>query len=202
MRVHQVPVGRMANFSYVAADEGTGEAVVIDPSWDLDRLTAVLDGGLRAKYIINTHHHFDHTEGNAGMREATGAKVVQHAASGLEHDVSVADGDEIEFGKSGLRVIHTPGHSADSVCLVGDGKIFTGDTLFVGSCGRVDLPGGSAAELHRSLFSALAGLDDSLVVYPGHDYGPSPTSTLGAERASNPVMQRRTAAEFARMLGQ
>lgn len=202
MIVHQIPVGRMQNFTYVVSDEGTGEAVIIDPSWDLGDVESVVrDNGLKVKYIVNTHHHFDHTTGNEEMAESTGAPIVQHPDSGLRHDVAVRDGDWVEFGGSRLQVLHTPGHSKDSICLVGDGKLFSGDTLFVGSCGRVDLPGGSAAELYRSLFGALYGLDDSLVVYPGHDYGGSATSTLGAEKAANPVMQRRTEQEFVLMMG-
>lgn len=202
MRVEQVPVGPMQNFAYVVSDE-SGEAVVIDPSWDLDRIKDVVRaGGLRVKYIINTHHHDDHTRGNAELKKSTGAQVVQHEASELERDVTVRDGDTIGFGGSELRVVHTPGHSRDSICLVGGGKIFSGDTLFVGTCGRVDLPGGSAGDLYRSIFDVLHGLDDSLVMYPGHDYGGSPTSTMGEQKATNPVMQRRTEREFLDMMGQ
>lgn len=203
MRVHQLLVGRMRNFCYVAADEGTGECVVIDPSWELERVEEVVSReGLRPKYIVNTHHHFDHTAGNAALAASTGARIVQHEESGLERDVTVRDGDTVEFGGSSLRVLHTPGHSRDSICLVGDGKVFTGDTLFVGSCGRVDLPGGSARDLHRSLFGAMAGLGDGLEVYCGHDYGPAPVSTMGRERETNPVMRGRTEDEFAAMMGQ
>ena len=126
--------------------------------------------------------------------------MVQHELSGLERDLSVAGGDRIEFGGESLEVLHTPGHSRDSICLLGGGNLFSGDTLFVGSCGRVDLPGGSAGELYDSLFNALYGLDDGLTVFPGHDYGPSPTSTLGAEKRTNPVLQRRGREEFVRMM--
>lgn len=192
----------MQNFTYVVADEETSESIVIDPSWDLDRIRqTVASNGLSVKYIVNTHHHFDHTTGNGELSRSLGVKVVQHAKSGLEHDVSVSDGDTIEFGRTGLRVLHTPGHSEDSVCLLGEGRLFSGDTLFVGSCGRVDLPGGSARDLYRSLFGVLYGLDDDLEVLPGHDYGPSPTSTLGREKRTNPVLQRRSEEEFVQMMG-
>ncbi len=202
MRVHQVRVGGMQNFTYVVADEGTGQAVVIDPSWDLPEIERVImRNGLKVKYVVNTHHHFDHTLGNDGMAASTGAKIIQHEASELERDISVRDGDVIEFGDSRLKVLHTPGHSKDSMCLVGDGKIFSGDTLFVGTCGRVDLPGGSSRELYHSLFDVMYPLDDGLVLYPGHDYGRAATSTMGEEKASNPVLQRRTEQEFVGALG-
>lgn len=203
MAVHQVPVGHMQNFTYVVRDEPTSQSIVIDPSWDLDRIQAVLDkGGLKPKYIVNTHHHFDHTIGNEALARSTGARIVQHPSSGLPHDLGVEDGDTIAFGDSTLSVLHTPGHSQDSICLVGDGKIFTGDTLFVGSCGRVDLPGGSAAQLYHSLFDVLSKLDGSLTVYPGHHYGMSTTSTISVEVSANPVLQPRTEEQFRAMLGQ
>ena len=193
----------MANFTYVIADERTREGIIVDPSWDLDRVgSAVREGGMRVVLIVNTHHHFDHTTGNAEMARMTGAPIAQHAESGLEHSRELADGDDIAFGDSSLRVIHTPGHSRDSICLLGDGKLFSGDTLFVGSCGRVDLPGGSARELHRSLFGAICALEDATEIYPGHDYGTSPTSTIGRERLTNPVLQPRSEDEFAVMLGE
>jgi glyoxylase-like metal-dependent hydrolase (beta-lactamase superfamily II) len=108
----------------------------------------------------------------------------------------------INFGNSELRIVHTPGHSKDSICLIGDGKIFSGDTLFVGNCGRIDLPGGSAKELYHSLFDVLYSLDDNLTLYSGHNYGPSAISTIGKEKTSNLVMQRRTEKEFLDMMGQ
>ncbi len=202
MIVHQIPVGDMQNFSYIAADERTGACVIIDPSWDLDKIEGIISReGLKPRYIINTHHHFDHTVGNEAMARATGAKIVQHEASPLERDMAVADGQTILFGDSELAIFHTPGHSKDSICLVGDGKIFSGDTLFVGSCGRVDLPGGDARELYHSLFDVLYKMDDGLVVYCGHNYGASAVSTIGEEKRTNHIMQRRTEDEFVGMMG-
>ncbi|QUC64214.1 MBL fold metallo-hydrolase [Nitrosopumilus sp. K4] len=202
MKVHQIQVGNMQNFTYVVEDEDTGEAIVIDPSWDLIELELIIKrNDLKVKYIVNTHHHFDHTLGNEGMVNSTNAKIIQHEASELQHDVSVKDGDVIEFGNSKLTVYHTPGHSKDSMCLIGDGKIFSGDTLFVGNCGRVDLPGGSAKELYHSLFDVLYSLDDNLVLYPGHNYGHAETSTIGREKTTNLVMQKRTEQEFVDMMG-
>jgi glyoxylase-like metal-dependent hydrolase (beta-lactamase superfamily II) len=157
---------------------------------------------LKIKYIVNTHHHFDHTIGNDAMVESTKAPIIQHENSELKHDIAVKDGDFIEFGNSKLKVLHTPGHSKDSICLIGDGKIFSGDTLFVGNCGRIDLPGGSAKELYHSLFDVLYSLDDNLVLYSGHNYGHSETSTIGQEKITNMVMQKRTEQQFLDMMGQ
>lgn len=201
MKVHQLEVGGMQNFTYVLEDEQTGEAVIIDPSWDLDLVLEIVEKNtLKVKYVINTHHHFDHTIGNEAIVKRTNSKIIQHKASTLKHDMAVLDGDKISFGNSELTVFHTPGHSEDSVCLVGDGKIFSGDTLFVGNCGRVDLPGGSARKLYHSLFDVIHKMDDNLVLYPGHNYGNSLTSTIGKEKKTNFVLQPRTEDEFSEFM--
>lgn len=203
MKVLQIPVGRMANFTYVIADEETGEAAVIDPSWDLEKVFDTLKkNGWTAKYVINTHSHFDHVLGNEQVAKFTGAKIVQHKASVLEHDIEVQDGDTIKIGAVFLRVLHTPGHSKDSICLVLDESlVFTGDTLFVGNCGRTDLPGSDPAEMYDSLHGKVVKLDERLLVYPGHDYGQKPTSTIGHEKKFNYVLTPRTKQEFLEFMG-
>ena len=203
MKVHQFEVGNMENFTYVLEDEETGEAVILDPSWNLDEIQKeIVRRDLKIKYIINTHHHFDHTLGNEAMAKETKATILQHESSTLKHDISLADGQKIKFGNSELTVFHTPGHSKDSICLVGDGKVFSGDTLFVGNCGRVDLPGGSAVELYHSLFDILGKMDENLVLYPGHNYGSTHISTLGKEKQNNFVLQKRSKQEFVELMGQ
>jgi glyoxylase-like metal-dependent hydrolase (beta-lactamase superfamily II) len=203
LKVLQIPVGQMANFTYIIADEETDEAAIIDPSWDLDTIFDTLKkNGWKAKYVINTHSHFDHVLGNEQVAKITGAKIVQHEASQLDNQMTVKDGDVITIGSIKLRVVHTPGHSKDSMCLVLDGQfVFTGDTLFVGNCGRVDLPGSDPKEMYRSLLERVGRLDEKLVVYPGHDYGQSPTSTIGHEKKFNYVMQPRTEHEFLEFMG-
>lgn len=203
MKVHQIQVGNMQNFTYVVEDEDTSNGIIIDPSWDIDQIEQIIKrNNLKIKYIINTHHHFDHTLGNEGLVKSTNAKIIQHEKSELNHDITVKDGDIIEFGNSKLTILHTPGHSKDSMCLIGDGIFFSGDTLFVGNCGRIDLPGGSAKELYHSLFDVLYRLNDDLILYPGHNYGNSLTSTIGQEKITNFVMQKRTEQEFVNMMGQ
>ncbi len=187
----------MQNFTYILEDEATSEAIILDPSWDIDEIQKVITrNNLQVKYIVNTHHHFDHTIGNESMARTTSAKVVQHKASMIKNDTTVSNGDKITFGNSELVVYHTPGHTKDSICLVGDGKIFSGDTLFVGNCGRVDLPGGNARELYHSLFDMICKMDEKLILYPGHNYGSSPTSTIGREKKTNFVLQPRSEDEF------
>ena len=197
MKVYQFEVGDMQNFTYLLEDEDSGEAIVIDPSWDLpDVLQTIERNNMKIKYIVNTHYHFDHTIGNDFMKKSTGAKIIQHKESALKNDMKVSDGDKIKFGNSELTVFHTPGHSKDSMCLVGDDKIFSGDTLFVGNCGRIDLPGGNARELYHSLFNVVSKMNENLVLYPGHNYGSSVTSTIGKEKKTNFVLQPRTEDEF------
>jgi len=202
MIVHQIPVGPMQNFSYIVVDEDSRESIIIDPSWNLMELELIIkENNLKIKYIVNTHYHDDHTRGNEEMVASTKAPIIQHESSTLKNDITVKDGDFIEFGNSKLKVLHTPGHSPDSICLVGDGKLFSGDTLFVGNCGRIDLPGGSASELYHSLFDVLHSLDDDLVMYPGHNYGSTETSTIGKEKMTNMIMQKRTEQQFLDMMG-
>jgi hydroxyacylglutathione hydrolase len=191
------------NFSYVLADEATKEAAVVDPSFNADAIMKIVrDQGLKVRYVINTHDHPDHTLGNDDIRSAFGAKIVAHQLSGIRKDVSVVDGDVIELGKTVIKVIHTPGHSPDSICLLVDGKLLTGDTLFVGECGRTDLPSGNPESLYNSLFGKLMKLDDDVEVYPGHDYGPDPRSTIGRERKTNYVLEKRTLKEFVEFMRQ
>lgn len=198
MRVLQIPVGQMANFTYIIADEERGESAIIDPSWDLEKIFGALKkNNWKAKYIFNTHTHFDHVLGNEQVAEITGAKIVQHKNSKLTKQISVSDGDIIRIGNIPIRILHTPGHSTDSICLVVNNElVFTGDTLFVGNCGRVDLPGSNPKDMYNSLFEKISKLEESLTIYPGHNYGPSPTSTIGKEKKTNYVLQPRSIQDF------
>jgi hydroxyacylglutathione hydrolase len=185
------------NFSYVIADDSTKEAAIVDPSFNTEAIAQVIKAqGLNAEYIINTHQHTDHSAGNEDLKQRFHAKIVAYKQSNVKKDISVDDGDTIHLGKVSIRVIHTPGHTPDSICLLADGKLLTGDTLFVGECGRTDLPGGNPADMYRSLFDKLIKLDDDVEVYPGHDYGPNPKSTIGKERETNYTLVERPLEEF------
>jgi hydroxyacylglutathione hydrolase len=197
LEIIQIPVGNMQNFSYIIYDEHNKDGVVIDPSWDLEKLFEFLEKNkISAKYIINTHTHFDHVLGNDQVAEFTKAAIIQHENSTLKNDGSVKEGETINVGQVELEVLHTPGHSEDSICLIVDKKyIITGDTLFVGNIGRVDLPGSSPQDMYDSL-SRIAKLKDSLVVYPGHNYGITPTSTILNERTNNPMLNFKSREAF------
>jgi len=185
------------NFSYIVADDVSKETAVVDPSFNVDAITSqVKDQNLSVKYVINTHHHMDHTAGNKHLRSRFGAKVVAYKLAKSDKDISVSDGDVLRLGTLNIRVIHTPGHSPDSICFLVDNKLLTGDTLFVGECGRTDLQGGSSKDMYHSLFHKLMKLDDGVEVYPGHDYGPTRHSTIGVERRTNYTLAKRTLAEF------
>jgi hydroxyacylglutathione hydrolase len=191
------------NFSYIIADETTREAAIIDPSFNADAIIKLVkEQNLNPKYVINTHHHMDHTAGNEQIKSAFGAKIVAHKLAVIRRDISVNGGDTLHVGKVTIKVIYTPGHTRDGICLLADGKLLTGDTLFVGECGRTDLPGSSPEEMYDSLFNKLMKLDDKTEVYPGHDYGPRPTSTIGDERRTNYVLEKRTLEEFLEFMSQ
>ena len=187
------------NFSYIVADGTTRDAAVVDSSFNAGEITRVLETeNLKLKYIINTHGHSDHTAGNEELRSMfSGAKTVAHKLARTNADVRVTDGDTLRVGSILVKIIYTPGHTPDSVCLLVDSKkLLTGDTLFVGECGRTDLVGGNSRSMHNSLFNKLLKLSDDVEVYPGHDYGSKPSSTIGEEKRSNYTLQPRSLAEF------
>jgi hydroxyacylglutathione hydrolase len=200
----QIPVGNYKNFSYLVADQESKEAVIFDPAWDVPKLLGRLDAdSLRLTYIVNTHSHHDHIEGNSSLQKSTGAKIVASSKSQIKKDIGVQDGDEIDVGAFvKLKFLLTPGHSPDSMCIVvNDFALITGDTLFIGECGRVDLPGGDALELFDS-FGKIRKLNSKLVVYPGHDYGRSRSSTLGEQLHENYTLLRRSRVEFVKFMNE
>jgi hydroxyacylglutathione hydrolase len=187
-----------ANFSYIIADDTTRETAVVDPSFNAGEIIRILKAeSLALRYVINTHGHSDHTAGNEELHSIFGVKTVAHKLSRTNADIAVDDGDVIRVGNVSIKVIHTPGHTPDSICLLVDKKkLLTGDTLFVGECGRTDLAGGNSRNMYNSLFNKSLKLSDDVEVYPGHDYGAKPSSTIGEEKRSNYTLQPRSLAEF------
>lgn len=194
-------IGPYQNFTYLVAEAKGGEGVVIDPSFGIEPVLAAIDeNSVKVRFILNTHSHRDHVAGNDEVKARTGAKVVAHAVAPLHQDVSVSDGDTFDSGRLKFRVVHTPGHTKDSVLYIFEGQVATGDTLFVGECGRTDLLGGDPSEMYDSLLGRVVKLDDGLVVLPGHDYGVTPTSTIGREKKENYTLQPRTREQFLKFL--
>lgn len=194
MIIRQFYVGPMDVFCYVIGCEQTKEAMVVDPGGDVDKILAeAAQAGLTIKQIVNTHHHWDHTGGNTELKKRAGARLITHAAeddilqeqkASVPADVRIETETTIEVGKLSFQVYITPGHSPGGICLYAEGQLFTGDTLFVGDSGRTDLQGGHRPTLGASI-RRLMELPDDTVVWPGHDYGPTPKSTLGWEKRNN-----------------
>ena len=200
MIVRQIEVGAMQNFVYLLADRPGGEALAIDSGWETGPIIkAAREVGVKVKFAVGTHGHFDHISTLRELAGALGARVVAHERSPMNYDLPVKGGDVLMVGQNEIKVIYTPGHTADSICLYDGKNIFTGDTLFIGNCGRTDLPGGSTEEMFRSLHDVILKLPPSTTIYPGHDYGDVPFRKLGEEAQSNPALSARTYAEFLRV---
>lgn len=206
MIIVTLPVGLIQTNCYIVGCEHTREATIIDPGGHPGRILAELDRHrLKVKYILNTHGHFDHTDANGDMVEATGALLAIHpddrsllgAGGGAAWFGMVAnaspppalelhDGDELDVGQLRLRVLHTPGHTPGHVCFyeASEGVLFDGDVLFYHGVGRADLPGGDWLQLLDSIQQVLWALPDDTVVYSGH----GPATTIGEERGMNPYL--------------
>ncbi|WDP92667.1 MAG: MBL fold metallo-hydrolase [Desulfobacter sp.] len=206
MIIQKLEVGPIMANCFILGCEKTKEAAVIDPGDDADRiLMALAKSELRVKYLINTHGHFDHVGANKRMKEATGADIACHpedepmlvelsrsaAMFGLSAensppaDLLLKEGDEVSFGEITLKVIHTPGHSPGGICLYTPGHLFAGDTLFMGSIGRTDLPGGNYDTLISSIKTKLLDLPEDTMVYTGH----GPETNIGNEKRMNPFLR-------------
>jgi glyoxylase-like metal-dependent hydrolase (beta-lactamase superfamily II) len=188
MLIKQLDIGYMDNFCYIVGCKKTRKALVIDPGHDVDQIVSAAEKqGLEIETIVNTHAHGDHTAGNAELKSLTGAKIIIHALDAAGYpkaDVFLKDEKTLQLGEITFDVIHTPGHTPGGICLHAQGNLFTGDTLFVGDSGRTDLPGGDRPTLGKSI-RRLMQLPDDTTIWPGHNYGPTPTSTIGWEKRHN-----------------
>jgi glyoxylase-like metal-dependent hydrolase (beta-lactamase superfamily II) len=185
--------------SYVIGCDETCAAVVVDPEISqIERYLAVGSrNGLRFHYVVDTHTHADHFSGSHQLASQLGVPVVMHRKSPAPFvDMRVDDGESLIVGTLRLRILHTPGHTEDSMCIVLSDRVLTGDTLLMGATGRTDLPTGNPERLYDSLFGALLTLPPELEVYPAHDYKGRGHSTLGEEIATNPRLQKREREAF------
>ena len=213
--------GQMVNFVYLIGDRQTGEALVVDPAWDIaDIVRIAAADGMKLVGALATHYHPDHVGGDLfgqdvqGIRELLehqGMKVhvqrdevewVKRMTGVSDTDLAVHDsGDTVQVGAIGVELIHTPGHTPGSQCFLVEKRLVAGDTLFLEGCGRTDLPGGNSRDLYRSLTQRLAKVPDDAVLFPGHLYSPEPSGSMGDTRRHNMVFKPRSEAEWLRMFG-
>jgi len=189
--------------SYIVGCEESWAAAIIDPALDLvDRyLGELAKQGLRLRYVIDTHTHADHFSGARALRQACGAPIVMHRLSPAPYvDLHVEDGHTLPLGQMRLRILHTPGHTRDSMSVHVEDRVFTGDTLLIGGTGRSDLPSGDPDLLFDSLFGALLALPDETLVYPAHDYKGRDSSTISDERRGNPRLAKKERADFVALM--
>lgn len=218
----QIEMGPMMNYVYIIGCAETREGAVVDPAWDVPAILRTAgELGLRLRHVLVTHAHPDHVNGLEELLEATDAKVyLNEAEPGYLSEMGkffqmsveflkrrsgniqlVSDNEEVQVGKVLARCLHTPGHTPGSQCFLIGKTLFSGDTLFVDACGRIDLPGGDAEKMWWSLNRKLRALEDDIILYPGHNYGGQPTSTLGEQKRSNPYMRFDSPDEFVRAMG-
>lgn len=188
MYLKQFRTGGDRNFGYLAADEVSRQAFIVDPSNDPSMIVRhANEEGLSIRYIFCTHGHYDHTNGNEEISLLTGRVPLLYGTVCPDAGFAVEDGAVFPLGELEIRIIHTPGHTADSMCLYAGDALFTGDTLFVGKVGGTDL-GEQARREYRSLHEKLMTLPENTRVFPGHDYGTAPHSTIGEEKKTNPFL--------------
>jgi len=196
MIFEQIDAGGDRNFSYLIGDEESRLCAVVDPGYDTSKLEArVKDLGLKVAYILNTHTHGDHTAGNDVFHKGD-VKLAAYKEARVNPDIKLDHGDTVQVGKQRIDILFTQGHYLDAICLLVNGKLITGDTLFVGCIGGSFSQGANTEKQFHSLFEVIMKLDDSVEVYPGHDYGPQPFSTIGNERANNPFLHRTNFQDF------
>lgn len=206
---HQLKLGPWDNFIHLLIDRPTRSCAVVDPAWDAATILAEaarLD--VTITHVLCTHSHFDHVDQVDALLKHVDVPVhmlnheVAWSGFACENLVTSAPGDTIVVGRDlGITMMHTPGHTPGSTCYRVPGGVVAGDTLFVNGCGRVDLPGSDPDQMYETLTTRLARLTDDVILYPGHDYGPTPTATMGQQRRDNRYLQIRSIDDWRRLRG-
>ena len=201
----QVELGPMANYVYFVGDPHSREVAVVDPAWEVDRIVDMAqEQDLTITKILITHSHFDHINGVEALLNRTKARVYINKAEAdfmkavWPELVRVDGGDTTRVGDVDITFLHTPGHTPGSQCVLVQNQLISGETLFIGACGRCDLAGSSAEDMYDSLTQKLAKLDDRTIVFPGHNYAARPYSTIGDEKRFNPYLQFQSLQDFLR----
>ena len=198
----------MQNFIYLVGDPKSREAAVVDPGWEVPQILKAADNdGYRITKVFVTHHHFDHVMGLAELLKRVDVPVYIHREDAPFVEIGraslkpVSGGETIMVGNVPVALLHTPGHTPGSQCLLVNGRLLSGDTLFIRACGRCDLPGSDPTKLYESLTKTLKALDDETILCPGHNYAEVPTSRLGEEKRTNPFLTIPTLQDFLRLVG-
>jgi hydroxyacylglutathione hydrolase len=219
--LRQAQIGPMANYVYILGDPVSRKVAVVDPAWDTDAICDFVEKeGYQIDKILITHYHQDHLgghmmgqsiEGSAEMLKRVKAKVYvnKHEAEGTKRVAGLSDsdlvkvdaGDVFKVGDIDVKFLHTPGHTPGSQCFLAAGNLIAGDTLFINSCGRVDLPGSDPEAMYYSLNQTLKSLDDSTVVYPGHAYSNESSSTIGKQKRTNMYLRFESLDDFLDAMG-
>lgn len=199
----QLKLGPMENFHYIFGSRSAGQSAIVDPGFEPRRLLEVAkEGGREVSHIVLTHSHRDHIAALSSVRSQVDADLVAHPDSQLDPDVPAEDGATLEIAGVEVTAHHTPGHAPDHVAYVVAGeKLLSGDALFIGDCGRVDLPGSDVEAMWHTLMDVIPSLDRNLEVYPGHDYGPEPHRPLATEIEENFTLEKRDLDDFREFMG-
>ena len=200
--LRQIEAGPMENFIYLIGDKKKKECVMVDPAWEVDRVLKIAaEDGMKVTAGLATHHHYDHTNGIADLVGRLGVPVYVHKddipyLKEVKKEIKPVDaGAKLEIGEITVTFIHTPGHTPGSQCFLVNNQLISGDTLFIGACGRCDLPGGNAEKMYESL-QRLGKLGDDTLLFPGHNYAETPVSTIGEEKQHNPYYQVHSLQDF------